>query len=380
MNRIAGPLAIVLAITALVGAAAWRVVADRATPATLEIAGRVYAEERGVSVPLLRSDAPTTPATPGQPVIAGRLASVTAGVGDHVQAGDIIATLSTGPADAALALARAQAAEASATVALLAEKADEAADGRSDLESKRADVRAALADLRTKRAEVAASLADARAMLESMPSMPATPSAPPTMPPGAPIPDLRAIVAQLEAALAQLDAGIATAERGLAKLDDARATVADAIIVLGDARDAAGHAATAARAGVSLAEARLALHTVYAPVSGIITQVSPAGSAVHAGAPLARIRPDAGTTVEAYVTSSDAALLAIGTRVRVSADYLRAPLDGEVTDVGLEYVYPPTMQATRDTHMVRGVRVRVNVQGEGLPPGAPVDIIVDTGR
>lgn len=380
MKRVAGPLAIVLAITALVGVAAWRVASDRATPTTLEISGRVHAEERDASVPLLRSDAPTTPATPGQPTVAGRLASVTVGVGDRVQAGDVIATLSTAPASAALDLARAQAAEASATVALLDEKADEAAEGKSDLESRRADVRATLVDLRAKRAEVAANLEDARTMLKSMPSMPASPSVPPTVPPGAPTPDLRAIVAQLEGALAQLDAGIAKAESGLAKLDDARATVTDAIVVLGDAQDAATHAATAARAGVSLAEARLALYTVRAPVSGIVTQVSPAGSAVYAGAPLARIRPDAGATVEAYVTSSDAALLAVGTRVSVSADYLDTPLDGEVIDIGFEYVYPPTMQATRDTHMVRGVRVRVSVAGNGLPAGAPVDIIVNTGR
>lgn len=377
MKRSIGPIILVLAVVALVGAAAWRVATDRGAHATLELAGRVWADEIDVSVPLVRSDAPTMPPTPGQPAVAGRLTSVAVHIGDHVEAGELIATLSTAPADAALALARAQAAEASATVALLQEKSDEAASGKSDLAAKRRELQGTLADLRARRATVVANLEQARALVKSLPSMPPSMSVPPT---GTPGPDPRAIVAQLEAALAQLDAGIAKVETGLAKLDDARATINDAIVVLGDAKDAAGYAATAARAGVTLAQARRALTDVRAPVAGVLTRVTPAGSVVYAGAPFARLRPDADTLVEAYVTSSDAALLGIGQSVVVSADNLSAGLRGTVVQIASEYVYPPTMQATSDTHMVRGIRVRVRVDGDGLPAGMPVDIIVSTGR
>ena len=63
-------------------------------------------------------------------------------------AGDVIAALDSAPIEAALAAARASAAEASATVALLDEKADAAADGRSTVDSKRDEISTTLSDLR----------------------------------------------------------------------------------------------------------------------------------------------------------------------------------------------------------------------------------------
>lgn len=378
MKHELGPIAIVLTVAALIGAAIWTVAAQRSEPATIEMAGRVYADERVATVPLLRSDSPTTAATPGQPAVAGRLARVNVSVGDDVTEGEVLATLETAPLDAAIDAARASAAEASATVALLDEKAATAADGRSTLDSKRHEISSTLSDLRRQRAEIAANLASARALLTSLAAMPSAVATPPA---GPAQPDPRAIVAQLEAALAQLDAGIAKAESGLAKLDDARASVADAIVVLGDARTAAGYAADGASAGVAVAEARRALATVRSPVSGVVTEISAAGTVVYAGAPLARIRPEGDPIVETYATVSDTSLLRLGTKVQISADYLRRPIAGVVTEVSDAYQYPPTAQATRDTHMVRALRVRVRVpDGKDLPPGAPVDIIVSTGR
>ncbi|MDO9557713.1 MAG: HlyD family efflux transporter periplasmic adaptor subunit [Coriobacteriia bacterium] len=378
MKRLLGPLVIVLSVVTLVAAAAWSVVVDRATPATVQIAGRVYAEECEVFVPLLRSDAPTTAATPGQPTVAGLLTEMHVIVGDHVRAGDIIATLDTTSLDDALSFAYASAAEASATVALLGEKADDATDGRDDLDTKRREVRVTLADLNGMRADVAANLADARELARSLPT---TPSVPATMPPGQVPSDPGAIIAQLEASLAKLDAGIAQVEAGLAKLENARATISDAIVVLGDAQRAASYAADAAQAGVALAQARLKIATVRTPVDGIVTQAATVGTAVYAGAPFIRIRPDGNAIVEAYVAELDAALLAEGTHVCVGADYLSSTLSGTVIRLAESYEYPPTAQATRDIHMVRAVRVYIRIDSSvGLPPGAPVDIIVNTGR
>jgi len=385
LKRLLGTVVIIVAIVTLVGVAAWRVATDRTTPDTVEVTGRVYVNEQVVTVPLLRSDTPTGTVIPGQPTVAGRLASVGVDTGDHVAVGDIIATLDSAPMEAAVSLARASAAEASATVAFLGEKADDAVANRDDVDAKRAEVRTTLADVRGRRAEVVANLAQAREMVaarQSMPSVPATmpPGAAPTAPSGTAQKDPAAIVAQLEQALAKLDAGIAEAESGLAKLDEAHATVTDALAVLADVRTAAQYAATGAEAGVALAEARLDLVVVRSPVDGIIAKGPVAGTTVYAGAPLVTIYPDADTFVETYASWSDAALLAEGTPVLVEADYLQEPLEGTVAKVGTEYLYPPTTQATRELHMARGVRVRIRVDGDGLPPGAPVSIIVSTGR
>ncbi len=348
------------------------------TPASVEIAGRVYIDEHTVAVPLLRSDAPTGTVTSGVPTVAGRLSEVSVAVGDHVEAGDIIATLDSAPMEAALALARASAAETSATAALLAEKADDASAGRDEVDSKRAEIQAALIELKANRADVAANLAQARELVKSLPT---TPSVPATVPPGYVPPDPQAMVAQLEEALAQLDAGIAKAESGLAELGDARATVSDALVVLGDAQAAAGHAAAGAQAGVVLAQARLDMTMVRSPVNGTVTKAPAAGTTVYAGAPLVLIYPDTDTLVETYVAWPDAALLTMGTPVLVEADYLQKSLDGTVTEIATEYDYPLTAQATRDIHMIRAVRVRIRVDGgSGLPPGTPVSIIVSTGR
>lgn len=381
MKRSVGPIVTALAIVALLASAVVVVLGDRATPEQVELAGRVTDEQRDVVVPLLRSDAPTGTATPGQPTVAGRIATVAVAVGDHVDAGDPIATLDQTALLSAHDLALAQAREARASVALLEEKADDVHDTRSDLAAKRRELADLLADLRDKRADVRANLTRAREMLKSLPGTMPTASVPPSQPPGAPAGvDPRAAVAQMEAALAQLDAGIAKAEAGLSRLDDARATLADARVVLDDLRVAASHAADAADAGAKVAEARLALATVRAPVAGTITQAPAAGAVAYAGAPLARIRPDGDVVVEAYVSAEDAPLLAKGRGVRVSADYLDTPLAGEVIDVAATYAYPPTSQATDDIHMVRAVRVKVRVDTATLPAGAPVDIIVMTGQ
>lgn len=377
MKRLLGTVVIISAITALIAVAAWRVAVDRTVPATVEVTGRVCVNECTVTVPLLRSDTPGETAIPGRPIVAGRLAVVNVVTGDHVVAGDVIAAFDSAPMEAALSLAQASAAEASATVALLGEKADDAAAGRDEVDAKRIEIRTTLVELKTNRADVAANLAQARELASSLPT---TSSVPPTAPAGSAPRDPRAIVAQLEQALAKLDAGIAKAEAGLVKLDQARATIADALVVLADTRNAAEFAATGAQAGVALAEARLDLTVVRSPVDGIIANGPAVGTTVYAGAPLVLIYPDADTFVEAYVTGPDAALLTMGAPVTVEADYLQDPLGGTVTEVGTEYVYPPTAQAARDIHMVRGVRVRIRVDGDGLPPGAPVSIVVSTGR
>lgn len=366
MKRKILPFLLVVIIMTLVVGAYVRVRSDRAPGGTLEVSGRVYVEYSTVAIPLLSSTLPKGTATPGQPTVAGRLEWVGFSAGDHVTAGTAMATLdSTAPA-AAVDLARAKAAESAAVVHRLGEKTGDATDARAELLSKRAELRSMLADLRVKRAEVADKLTQAREMVERGGQQAS--------------PQLSASVAQLEAALSQMDAGIAKATAGMAQLDAAKVKADDAITTLEAMCETASAAAQADIASTAVAEARLDLYTIRAPVDGTILEIVPAGSVVYAAAPLARIIPDGSSAVEAYVTADDAHRFEPGAKVRVKADYLSRPLDGMVTEVDSSFGYPPTFQATNDTHMLRGVRVRVVVDGQGPPPGVPVDLIVSTVR
>jgi len=96
-------------------------------------------------------------------------------------------------------------------------------------------------------------------------------------------------------------------------------------------------------------------------------------------APIVRVRPDAATQVETYLTGEQLLQVSPGARTTVDFDSnTGAPLEGVVTSIADRSVFPPTGFPTDIVHMTKTVRVVITLaDGAWAPPGTPVDIRIE---
>lgn len=376
------PYFIPLLILALLAALAWIASSRAGVPGasadgTLSVSGNVRVEEIQVLAPSLA--ATRTPAL-GQPVVAGRIASVEASAGVRVAKGAVIARLDDGELALQVEIAKAAARGARARVGVAQSGLDTLADNATKLSDARAQLDDTLAQLRASRAKVATDLAKAEALVRSLPpgGVPGTRTPPPGAPAGA---DPRVMVAKLKAALAQIDAGIAKVTAGRATLDENSAKLSDAKSQLRGAKGVLELVADAADAGVSVAEARRDLASVRAPYAGLITWAVEPGSVVFVGGPVARLLPDGPLLVDTYLDSGQLNDVRVGAAAEAGSDsWPGRTFGGRVTGIEPVYGYPPTSLPTPLIHMTRAFRVTVSIDDTAapLPPGTPADLTIRT--
>jgi multidrug efflux pump subunit AcrA (membrane-fusion protein) len=380
------------------------------SPESTGVSGRIVDETVSVGAPALPVPQPTmstggtTPQQPGSPSVssfvglgqAARVAEIGVELGEHVTAGQQLARLDDSAlvagVEAALRARRAAAAQND----LLGERLSDLDDAGTTLADRRQEVRGTLGDLESTRADLARKLDAALAQRESLKaldealqkpgSLPSTVTPPPAPSGNAP-PDPQALakaLAQIDAGIAQLEAAIARIDEGLAKAREAEHTLADASSNAEDARTAleslravAREALGAYQPAVDLARLYVALATLRAPVEGIVVSVVAEGEAVAVGAPVVRLRPDAASAVEVWVTPATRAELAMGDTATVRIDSRAgAPYAARVSAIGSRALFPPSWIATTEVHLMRAVPVRLTLQDAGihLPPGTPADV------
>lgn len=330
-----------------------------------------------------RSTASTVAAIAGLGAYA-RIAVVYVREGDRVEAGQPIAQLATAALTADVAAARAKRDALAAQLPVLDDGLDTVDDNRGKLVDARAKIDSAIRQANTARKDLVAKKAELEAVLAKLP-----PSLPPTLPPGMPTPPdpakIRAAIAQIDAGIAKIDAGLAKARSGYGTISSARGKLSDAERQIDNARDLLKTAVDAAGTGVRVAQWRLASATVYAPESGTVVSAAQSGDALAPGATIATIRPDAAPRVVTWVTPGQVAAIAPSpassrrpAEFSVTGDWAGGEsFSATLVRVGTGALYPPTSFATREVHLMRGVRIELEVETSAtLPAGAPVDISV----
>lgn len=430
VRRAAMLTALGMLLIALVAAGVWIGRSVVSSDDRIEVAGDVRADIRVVAAPPLvipvpdlaigipvapgpaAAGAPKTaaPATPASaPRVAGLITTVTVSLGDHVAAGDVLATLDTtmldlGVEQALLALARARA-EVGVLDSNLADVADnrtQLLDARDKLAGTRAQLlatqaqlnksRTALVTTRTKALAARTELVGQIARLERLISDGAATSTPPAPTPQQTLAAMKAKLAQLDAGIAklnaglsQIDAGLAKVAAGLTKLSSARTQIASgesaldsAVVQLGNAKDVLRIMADARALGVDAARLARNSAVITAPVSGTIAFARTVGSVAMVGAPLFRIRPDGASIVDTYLTAEQLLQVSLGNRADVSIDsFPDRTFRGSVTRIGSSYRYPPNTFSTPLTHMTRAAKVTITLEGSAaLPFGTPADIVI----
>jgi multidrug resistance efflux pump len=385
-----------------------------ATPATgIVVTGTVEVSTTVVAAPILavavanptvgfpttHEAPPTTDAASllglGQTV---RIASVAVREGDHVTAGQVVATTDPGTLEAELAIVKADKQAAKAQVDVLAaaieetwekaqtveENRDKVDDAIQKLTGLKGDLSKALRKLKAMRPQLVAKLREAEQLLANYPPVP---------PPGIPTPEqLKEAIAQLKAGIRKIDKGIRTIEaaqpklkEGLAKardgrrkLDDAAATITDVREQLTDARELAKIAAEASQIPVDLARAQVSLTELTAPVAGVVTSVAGVGDQLAAGASVVGIRPDGPSQVTAWLSPAQAAQVCRGDAARIRGDWMPAGagVAASLTRLADSYQYPPTDVTTDEIHLTRALEVEFTATTEQLPAGVPVDITI----
>ena len=195
---------------------------------------------------------------------------------------------------------------------------------------------------------------------------------------------LRAGIPTLERAIVMLDRGLDKARNQQATLRKARHRIVDARAGLRRARRLAVIAAEAARAGIDVARNQLRQATVTAPVAGVVVDIVSVGQLLAPGAGVTTIREDVGPTVTSWLAPDQLSTVCPGTHAQVSGDWM--PPDqrasATVSVVGQRADFPPTSFATDEVHLTRAVPVTLNIQSAvnqpALPPGAPVDVTIQT--
>ncbi|WP_028708163.1 HlyD family efflux transporter periplasmic adaptor subunit [Propionicicella superfundia] len=363
---------------------------------TLAVTGRVDSAELTVSVPAIASPvvsadagfdtAPasasasegTSPVAPSSasttPTVPQRVAEVRVRTGEHVTAGTVLALLDARALDAAVVAAKADRTVATAQVTLLRESRDDLDDRRVSIDTAKERIDTAIASLTTQRGPTSSRLQQASRQLAALPANPPAAQAAQI---GQDRATLQAGIVQLTTALAQIDAGLSQARAERRELDVATAELATARTQLTHLIDLAGVAVGAADVAVRQSELAVSRASVTAPAAGIVTGIAAAGQVLAAGATLATLAQPQ-TTLTTWLPPADAARVCTGDAARVSADWLADSVPGRIDAIGTSAEYPPTSQASSDSHLVRAVRVTVRIGGDDeLPPGGPVDISVD---
>lgn len=326
-----------------------------------KVTGSVVAQEIVLPTPavLPQGKSPVTPTRV-------RVATVAVHAGERVEAGQTLLAVDTTLLAAEARLAHAAAASAEASVAVLDTKLDATGDARAALPGKRREVETAIADATQARTVLTARLASAQAALASA-QVPAAKT------------KIQAGIATLTAQLARVDAGLVQARAGLTRLTIAETTLVDAREQLTDARELMRLVAAASATGADLADARVSQATVSAPVAGTVVWTVMPGSTLAEGAPIAALRVAGPGRVRVWLPVSFARALSVGDSGRVTLDSLPGQnLPARVSFIGERASFPPTNLATRIIHLVRAVRVEVEITGTAeLPPGTPADVVFE---
>lgn len=399
-------LAVVVVVLAIGGMYAVRSVSSDSD--RIEVSGNIRADIRVVTAPAIVASS-----SAGVPRVAGVLATVTVVVGDHVEAGEVIAELDPTMLDLGVEQARLAAVRARAEVGLLDSGLTEIEDNRAKLRSakgKLASTKTQLLEtqtqLKTSRAELVstrakalagrAELARQIAQLERLISDGTATSTPPAPRPEqtlaamkAKLKQLDAGIAKMDAGLVKLDAGLAKVASGLAKLSSARSQIASGESALdtaarqvGDAKTVLGILVDAKLLGVTAAQAARDSAVITAPVAGVVAFARSPGSVAMVGAPLVRIRPDGARRVDTYLTAEQLGHVALGDSADVSIDSIPGrTFRGRVTEIGSSYRYPPNTFATPLTHMTRAVKLTITLDSlAALPFGTPADVVIHPAR
>lgn len=391
---------IAVALVAATGIGFYVRAASAVTPGVITVAGDVIADEHTVRAPSVTQPTPdyaagiVTAATasakkrPGgasaasmsrAPVVAGFLSEVLFTEGAHVTTGQTLAQLDTTMLDLGVATAEAAASKARADLASLDHNISKLEDARAKLVTGRA----ALAKVRGSLAATITALVRARSSVET--SITAIEA---IIAHTGPVPPYPAILAGLRAALANLSAGLRGARTGLATIDINLAKMAKGLRLMNSglsqmraARKLVKINIESQDVAVDLAKTRRGSATITSPLSGVVTFARTPGTAVMAGAPIVRIRPDGPTRIATYLTTDQLTQVGVGTPVTVDFDSNPGgALTGRIAVIGHAAAVPPTGFPTAIVHMTRAVSVTIELDaGQTAPPGTPVDVEIRTG-
>lgn len=350
------------------------------------------------------------------------VAEVAVAEGDQVRAGQRLLLLDDRMLRAGLASAKADATVAGSQIGVLDAALDKADDAYREIVDKRANLTDAIAELKQKRAEVKKAIAELTRTRDDLTTQRKTVQAQRTqlvaqrrqlqetldaLPPEAPQrPELEAGIAkltqgigQLDAALKKMDAGlkqlkdglkqaktglgklntgITKATDGLAKLDDAADDVRDAQAQLTRLRRLAKVAVDTTAVTVDLAQAQLDQATIVAPRAGTVVAIAAVGDRLAAGASLVTIRPDAPSRLVTWLSPVQVATICLGDAATVQADWGQAT-PAEVSRIATAADFPPTSQATDETHLTRAFAIELTASA-ALPAGAPVTVSIQPCR
>jgi multidrug efflux pump subunit AcrA (membrane-fusion protein) len=410
----------VMVVLALVAVGVWESLSSRVAPGTIALAGDVQADVRTVQAPAITYPSPDFsvgfPKPPGapksggapsasrsqpkasqQPTISGSIDAVYVRQGDRVNAGQKIVRLDTKVLELGVKQAQYAADKAHADVAVVGKSLDTVQTNQDKLVTARGQLATAQQQLATAgqqlataqsqalagRAQVVAGIAAVEAIING-------PHPPGPWPPAeltAKLAQLKTTLAGIDAGLAQLPAAQALLATGKAQLATGKAQLATGAQALRDAKKQLQRAQavlTQVAKGqdilVDLAKYRVRQATLYAPVSGIVTDARTAGTVAMVGAPLVRIMPDEHTKIVSYLAPQELTAVVVGSKAKVDFDSnTRGPLAGHVTEIALKAQFPPTRFPTSIVHMTNTVRVTVTLDnGAWAPPGTPVDLTIAT--
>lgn len=382
-------LALVLALSALGAGTGCR--SQQAT--TLNLTGRVVDETVALTAPVLSIPAPDIEAgfetsatadeagsSAGEGGASGkgagartsgwvRVASVSVGLGQSVQQGDVIAVVETASLDAALSAAKADEQLARANLKVVEERIGTLTTTASDVASKTAELNKTITDLTLQRAELQVKLSAAETAAGSL-----TPTS--TIPPGQT--DPRVLVKQLEAAIAKIDTALEKARQGIIDLATAQTDITTARSAIQYTRDAAAAVADGYAVATEIAQAEVDSAVVEAPFDGSIVAVASQGEVLAGGAPIVVLRRKEASRIETFVTDEGRLALTVGIQAGALTDSQPSRgYTGRVSAIGNEYGYVPTWFSTKVIHLTRGFRVEIELdQGQTLPAGTPVDVSI----
>lgn len=372
---------------------------DLTTVSAAALAAPVLSLDAGFPAPTGRFDPVSGRTSPAISTVAAawgvgstvRVRKVAVTVGDTVRAGQVLARLDTGPLDAAVGQAKADAAVLAASVDVLAARIEETGDARADLLQTRTDVEDAIVTATRARQELRRARATIRRNLpRAVAGLAAIREAIAALPPGVPVPPelaeqerrlaravrtMRAGLRRINAALPKVNAGIRKARAGLRRIDDGLASVADARGSLTDAHRVLALQATAGAVGVDVIRAQRALAVLVAPVDGVVVEAAAAGDQVAPGATVVALREQGPATVTAWLSTAQLGQVCTGDPATLAPD--GAPsVRATLTRIGSRADYPPTSMTTEEVHLTRAVRVQFTATA-ALPAGTPVEITVD---
>jgi HlyD family secretion protein len=171
--------------------------------------------------------------------------------------------------------------------------------------------------------------------------------------------------------------------------DEARVKELDGQITVAKLTTGRDQAIAAARAAVQAAQAslaqanwRLSERSLFAGISGTISDIIyRPGEVVAAGGPVALIISPAYTKARFYVPQADLNRFSLGTSVTVSCDGCKQPTTANVTYIApdAEFTPPVIYSDSARTKLVFLIEARTNSGSLPIQPGQPVSITISAG-